>query len=447
MLNIKIIYFVLTLFAHSVLPLCIYTDEADAATRFADLDRFPQSADAYLPMEPDELISSFSNQQIYSEEYLRNYFAPWQNDDLSYLDLSFEKIMNFQKITAGKQYYTADGKVFPRASLSKIASNGIIDPNATPRSGIVVSLADVRVLPTSTPLYSSLSFAKGQNGRLKLDVLQVSTIKPGEPLAIFCSSVDSDWLFVATGAVVGWIRAKNAALMDDDLKDTYMYSPHSVIIRDNLQITDQNNKILCRIKLGAVLPRDGGDLLLPERGKSGMAVLRRYTPADGAAASFPVPFTPRAAAAVMDQLMGEQYGWGGMNGFRDCSSMTRDYFSVFGVWLPRNSGDQAKTGAVIPLSNTPSEGRPGVIVSNAVPYATLIHMPGHIMLYIGLYDGVPVVFHNTWGVRTNSGRAVVGRAVVSGLRLGEELPNRPANSLLIDRIDSLVFPIANIRIK
>jgi hypothetical protein len=54
------------------------------------------------------------------------------------------------------------------------------------------------------------------------------------------------------------------------------------------------------------------------------------------------------------------------------------------------------------------------------------------------------VFHNTWGVRTKTGRAVVGRAVVSGLKLGSEIPDKPENSLLIDRIDSLSFPVADI---
>jgi hypothetical protein len=68
-------------------------------------------------------------------------------------------------------------------------------------------------------------------------------------------------------------------------------------------------------------------------------------------------------------------------------------------------------------------------------------MPGHIMLYVGPYDGEPAVFHNTWGVAVTGGRAVVGRAVVTGLRLGEEIPGKPANSLLIDRIDAISFPM------
>ncbi|MDR1471050.1 MAG: SH3 domain-containing protein [Synergistaceae bacterium] len=420
---------------------------ADAADRFADLERFPQSADAYLPMDPDGLITDFSNQQVYAEEFLRNHFAPWENDDLSYLGLTLDMIIDFHKAAARKRYYSENGAAYPRASLAEIAANGALDPDASPRSGVVLADTDVRVLPTSVRLFSSRAAALGESGRLRLDELQVSAVKPGEPIAIFGVSKDSNWLFAATGAVTGWIRAKNAAIADDDFKDAYMYSTYSVTVRDNLEIGGEDGKRICAVKLGAVLPRNGGDLLLPVRGCGGMAAIRRYTPPAGAAAAFPVPFTPRNASAVIDQMMAERYGWGGAGGLRDCSLMTKDYFSVFGVWLPRNSGDQAKAGAVVPLGNTPSKGRAGAIVSNAVPYATLIHMPGHIMLYIGLYDGEPAVFHNTWGVRTKTGRAVVGRAVASGLRLGVELPGKAEGSLLIDRIDSLVFPIANIRTK
>ena len=71
------------------------------------------------------------------------------------------------------------------------------------------------------------------------------------------------------------------------------------------------------------------------------------------------------------------------------------------------------------------------------------------MLYLGVYDAEPVVFHNVWGVRVNMpggkvGRAVVGRAAVTSLYLGSEIGNRPKASLLIDNIATLSFPVANI---
>jgi hypothetical protein len=151
----------------------------------------------------------------------------------------------------------------------------------------------------------------------------------------------------------------------------------------------------------------------------------------------------------MDQLLGEPYGWGGSHGARDCSATTRDYFALFGVWLPRNSADQSVTGAAVSLKNIPAAERPRAIVEYGVPFATLIHMPGHIMLYLGVYDGEPVVMHNAWGVRVNVGsgkigRAVIGRAVVSSLRIGEEINGRPKSGLLIDSVDRLSFPIENI---
>jgi cell wall-associated NlpC family hydrolase len=175
-----------------------------------------------------------------------------------------------------------------------------------------------------------------------------------------------------------------------------------------------------------------------------MASVMRF-PEAGIAEAFPVAFTPRNAARAIDEMLGEPYGWGGASGFRDCSAMTRDYFSLFGVWLPRNSADQSVTGARMSLKNTPSSEKTSVIVPSAVPFATLVHMPGHIMLYLGVYNGEPVVFHNTWGVRTNSGRAVVGQAVVTSLKLGSEIKDKPEDSLLIDRIDSFSFPMADLR--
>ena len=79
----------------------------------------------------------------------------------------------------------------------------------------------------------------------------------------------------------------------------------------------------------------------------------------------------------------------------------------------------------------------------------MVYMPGHVMLYVGIYDAEPVVLHNVWGVRIvgrdgRSGRAVIGRTVVTGLRVGQELPNRPKSSLFIDNVSALVFPMANV---
>ena len=433
--------------AWSSILLCLMAHQVHGARSAADLDRFPQSAPPYLPANPDVPIIDYDGQTTCAEEYLESHFAPWHNDDLSYLELSMDRVIDFHEAVAKKNYYTADAKPYPKALMKKVLDNGRIDPKAAPRPGVALAEADVRILAASTPLFASKASARGNRGLLKLDSMQNTTLKPGEPVAVFGTSADSSWCFIATGTAVGWVRANKIALADLGFMELWERLPYSVAVRDNILIEDSQGKRLCTIKLGTILPSDGDDrILLPEKGKDGRVQTRRVKLERGAFAPFPVPFTPRNAAAVIDQLMGESYGCGGSNGLRDCSATTRDYFSVFGVWLPRNSGYQAKAKDSVRFSGIKSEERLKAIARNAVPYATLIHMPGHIMLYIGIYDSEPVVFHNLWGVRINydgnlTGRSVIGKAVVSSLKVGAEIKNRPKSSLVIDRVDSMAFPI------
>ncbi|MDR1579856.1 MAG: SH3 domain-containing protein [Synergistaceae bacterium] len=422
---------------------------AAAEREFRDIGRFPQNGTAYLPPDPDEALVDYVSQIVYAEEYLRRHFAPWSGEpedgsDLSFLDLTFERLLEYHASLAKKRFYASSGGVFPKKSLDAIMKNGAVDPSADMRPGVALSVADIRAFPYGQPLYNSKTAALGSGGYLKLDALQVSTIRPGEPLAIYNASADSNWFFVATGTAVGWVKAAAIAPADRDFVDMYAAAEKSVLVKDNVEMKDSTGKTAATFKLGTVLPSEEGALLIAVRGKDGFADAVRWTPEEGAAEPFPVRFTPKNAVRAIDAMMGEPYGWGGVSGLRDCSSMTRDYFSTFGIWLPRNSGDQSFTGSRVSLKGTSLDERNEAIARDGVPFATLIHMPGHIMLYLGLYDGEPAVFHNTWGVAVTGGRAVVGRAVVSGLRLGEEIPGKRANSLLIDRMDAISFPMTEL---
>jgi cell wall-associated NlpC family hydrolase len=137
--------------------------------------------------------------------------------------------------------------------------------------------------------------------------------------------------------------------------------------------------------------------------------------------------TAENMAAIANELVNEPYGWGGLHGNRDCSAMVRDLFAPFGIWLPRNSAHQAKQGgSFIDLSDLSADEKEGVILAQGVPYLTLLWRPGHIMLYIGSYEGEPLVFHNMWGISTRDllgrrGRRIVGHAAITTLHPGREL--------------------------
>ena len=58
-------------------------------------------------------------------------------------------------------------------------------------------------------------------------------------------------------------------------------------------------------------------------------------------------FTKENLNMIVREVSKTNYGWGGLYGQRDCSSMLRDLYAPFGIWLPRNSSRQAKIGKVI----------------------------------------------------------------------------------------------------
>jgi hypothetical protein len=127
-------------------------------------------------------------------------------------------------------------------------------------------------------------------------------------------------------------------------------------------------------------------------------------------------------------MAGEPYGWGGLGGKRDCSALTRDLFAPFGLWLPRNSSEQAFAGRFISFKDLSPAAKEALIVHTGAPWRTLLWTPGHIMLYIGIHQGKPLIFHNFWSIRTRDadgkkGRVVVGRASVTTLHPGGELGN------------------------
>ena len=121
-------------------------------------------------------------------------------------------------------------------------------------------------------------------------------------------------------------------------------------------------------------------VLVPLKGPDGMARSAEVVLAKGDAAPKPLPLTPGNVAMVGNVMMGQRYGWGGMFGDRDCSALTRELFTPFGLWLPRNSGAQARMGVVQPMEDLSAKEKEALILSNGVPFLP-VGMRGHITSY------------------------------------------------------------------
>jgi len=115
--------------------------------------------------------------------------------------------------------------------------------------------------------------------------------------------------------------------------------------------------------------------------------------------------------------------------------------------LPRNSLTQITSGPFVPLANLSSADKEHRIREQGIPFRTLLHQKGHIMLYIGLHEGKPIILHTAWAVRYKredcpENKFIIGRTVLSTLEAGKELPLSKGTTL--DRLDGmLLLPVTH----
>jgi hypothetical protein len=160
----------------------------------------------------------------------------------------------------------------------------------------------------------------------------------------------------------------------------------------------------------------------------GQAAIREgFLPA-GAGGPWPLPATRRTLATLINRLLDQPYGWGGLYGDRDCSATLQDLFAPIGIGLPRNSARQMESGRFVSFEGLAPMEKERTLLARGVPFMTLVGSAGHILLYLGRRDGRAVVLHTLWGIRTRTrregdGRHVIGRTVITTLQPGLELAN------------------------
>lgn len=139
------------------------------------------------------------------------------------------------------------------------------------------------------------------------------------------------------------------------------------------------------------------------------------------------------------EFYGEPYGWGGSYECRDCSATTRDFLGAFGIFLRRNSGKQVKDGDNINIAGLAKKKKKKKIIKDAQPFRSLLHVPGHIVLYLGEFKGEPVIMHTYWGIRKNDKTKIItGRTIITSTEPGKERADVREKSKLINTLQTIV---------
>jgi len=288
--------------------------------------------------------------------------------------------------------------------------------------GIAIRNVSVRTEPTSEPArkYPGDVWDRRQESRLNI----------GEPLRL--RRLEDGWCYGRTEATEGYLREDGIFECSKRYYNRYLEElrrEFRIVVKAGRQKDGQY------LRVGTILPGAQKE----ERCifTAGMPVfVRSY-----------LPFTERQMRLQMERMVGTPYSWGderadGM----DCSSTVRAFFACFGLSLPRNAEEQKKYGEqlaqrerkmenITPGDKEQQETRWGACYENlagmsseeklkriaALGMGTVLHAPGHVMIYAGESGEEPRIFHNCDTYQIGDKEYILRKCVISGfLPKGEE---------------------------
>ena len=413
------------------------TETPVADTRIQDERTFPQDLMFYAKkIGPNKELLTASEQNKQEERFRNRFFGPW-----------FMTRCGISKKEACLQRtrgYKLGGERWPQFEWNKMVQNCNMDSFPSRHDlGITLRQTDLREMPTHKPRYDKpITNAHSY----PFDDFQYSQLSIGTPIFIAHTSADGRWVYAECALAGGWIDANDVAVTDQAFRNQWLNAPLCAITQEKVHLG--NYPLIASI--GTTLPllsenQSTLTVALPMLGNNGLARSVSVQLPKSAAQRHPLPLTPHNVAKLGNKILKQPYGWGGMYGLRDCSAMTHDLLAPFGIWLPRNSRAQAKTGAVVSLSGLSMAEKEKCIQSRGTPFLSLVGLPGHITMYVGKHKDRCAILHNTWGVRTiegnnNNARHVIGRTVITSITPGLELPNLYRKKTFVDHIHALATP-------
>ncbi len=273
-----------------------------------------------------------------------------------------------------------------------------IPASITVRHGITVCPARLRNVPSFAPQQPGNT----QSRKTRWDLWNISVINIGRPVQVLHLSRSGEYLFVLSDAGYGWIEAREIAFGSKEEIDDFADSADFVMSTADRTLLYSNAG--CTIAagwfgMGSRLPlRHRSDPLMvavPVRRTNGsFAIETAWVKNDDNAHVGFVPYTRRNVIRLAFQLLGNPYDWtGGWYGRQHERAYT-DLFACFGFNLPNH-------GTLFSFFNTnntkvlrPDMGKDRYYaeINKNAPFITLQSCGGHCQLFLGEYEGRPIVF-------------------------------------------------------
>lgn len=381
----------------------VYAVSPTSGGSIPDISTLSQNANAYVATT--QPILDKNAQKSSEENYLMQYYSVWNEQfpqfTLSQLNQWYDYFIKNPGV--GENLSPVNASFFQ--NLKDQTDNGSFGRLMIP--AIVTSTTNMRLAPTNVPNYSDANATS-------FDTLQCTSIYYGTPLMIIGQTKDKSWYFVDSGMQAeGWIPSSDIAFVSkEQIKKLENTQNYMVFRRDDVPMYNATDMVVAQGRIGMIMPltKSKNNFEIIGYGKdvgTGMAQLLplKVNREDGH--TFPYEMTQANVANFINLLLGKPYGWGGVFGYRDCSLTQKDLMTQFGIFLNRNSGNLLSCGQDISLANLTNAQKLNVIAIEGVPFRTLLIMNGHVMLYIGMINGNPIMFHEYWEAHVITGTSKV----------------------------------------
>ncbi len=336
----------------------------------------------------------FYNRSFDKKTFFKHYFRVW-NEKQSISENDLKEFFNYDQAVKKSPCIAENYNELSEKIISEIKNNL---PNPTEKDseikyGLTLKTVSLRRFPTTDFCFKNVRNA-GEG--YPFDYFQYSTLWIASPVAVLTQTQDGLWYFVNSQNNKGWVKSDDVVLLTKRQVKKFQKMNFATPTKDKIVLKSKTKSY--KIFLGTLLPLVNGKLLLPNK-KANNRLKYDKIAIEKSFKKFPIVFSKNIVKQLLTELHYYKYTWGGLNEGRDCSSTLKDFYTPFGLWLPRNSGQQAKVGEILNLQGSNAE-KMAVINQKSIPFLTMLYKRGHIVLYVGKSkSNTPIIFQNVWGIK------------------------------------------------
>ena len=354
--------------------------------------------------EPDLVILTSSQIEAMNKKAFENLIWLDTLRDWDQEILRYELLEKIDTAFPDRELYINDSLITSDYIKNVIKNMNLdnIAESKTVEYGIIVNKTNTKAFPVN-------DIITGEQNDIAFNILQVSALFTGEPVLILHESLDNQFYFCASKYFYAWIDKNDIALCDSKnewleaqtFNNFLLVTGNSIKLDENpfypglsglefymgtklnlVPVSEQPESLHGRIVYGNYVVK------IPVRDSGGFLDYAYVpVPVSKDVSIGYMPYTYRNVFNQLFKMQGDRYGWGGMLNARDCSALTQELYRCFGIYLPRNSRWQSGyTGRRINLPQLSIEEK-DKIISEQVPPGALMQFPGHIMVYLGFYNG------------------------------------------------------------